>query len=56
MEGYRYIELNDDGKANVSKIITQRQSEDSSYSLETVQQIYEGNGYEVVKEIEKKKK
>lgn len=56
MEGYRYIELNEDGKANVSKIITQRQSEDNSYSLETVQQIYEGNGYEVVKEIEKKKK
>ena len=56
MQGFRNLMLDEDNKVNVSKIISQYQTEDSSYSLDTVQQIYEGNGYEEVEIKEKKKK
>lgn len=55
MQGFRNLMLDEDKKVNVSKLISQQKTEDSSYSLDTVQQIYEGNGYEQV-EIKKKKK
>lgn len=56
MQGYRNLELDDNGKVNVSKMIEISDTQDSSYSLDTVQQIYEGNGYEVAKIKDKKAK
>lgn len=46
--GYRNLALDDKGNVNVSKMINTFDEEDSSYSLNTIKQIYEGNGYEVV--------
>src|SRR5690625_395291 len=46
--GYTNIHLDDDGKVNITEMDAFTNSHDESYSLETVQQTYEGYGYEVV--------
>lgn len=54
---YRDLAIDEDGKVNVAKIAKDYEDHDSSYSLDTVQQVYEGNGYnESDIKVEKKKK
>lgn len=47
--GYTNIHLDENGKVNVTQMDDFTEYHDESYSLETVQQTYEGYGFEVVK-------
>jgi len=49
MYGFSGIILDDDSKANISKLETVSEEKDDSYSLDSVIQLYEGEGYEKVK-------
>ena len=41
--------LDDDDKANISKLETISEEKDDSYSVDSVIQLYEGEGYEKMK-------
>lgn len=48
--GYYDIHIDEDNKANVAKIERFNDKKDSTYSLKSVIQLYEGNGYTKIKE------
>lgn len=47
--GYTNLYINADGNVNITELEDFSEKHDESYSLETVRQLYEGHGYEVVK-------
>lgn len=48
--GYADIKLDDEGKANLSEMVKISDKKDDTYSLKTIIQLYEGNGYKEIKD------
>lgn len=47
--GFRNLHVDEEGNVNLAELDTFYENHDESYSLDTVKQLYEGHGYELIK-------